>query len=313
MKKILTSAAMLCFAMLVTAQSEKENTAKQANTRNDSTIVIHKPNEVHITEGRGYINVEVRGREGNEAYLYSISKGSNTSIMSEKSKSWDFRIPFVDKKIGGSSSPRYKRARFSLNIINGLQFGMGLVSATSQAPGMDINMSNAGFEFFLNNLVMWEYRPVKNTSLTMGFGVDWRNYRMKGNTRFIKDGTNITLGAYPEDADINFSRLKIFSLTLDLMLRQRLFGHVSVAAGPVVNFNTSGTLKTRYTLVDGENRESIRERNRHIHQKAVTVDFKGELNIAPIAFYIKYSPMNVLDTNYGPKFRSLSAGAMITL
>ena len=313
MKKILTSAAMLCFAMLVTAQSEKENTAKQANTRIDSTIVIRKPNEVHITEGRGYINVEVRGREGNEAYLYSISKGSNTSIMSEKSKSWDFRIPFVDKKIEGSSSPRYKRARFSLNIINGLQFGMGLVSATSQAPGMDINMSNAGFEFFLNNLVMWEYRPIKNTSLTMGFGVDWRNYRMKGNTRFIKDGTNITLGAYPEDADINFSRLKIFSLTLDLMLRQRLFGHVSMAAGPVVNFNTSGTLKTRYTLVNGDNRESIKERNRNIHQNAVTVDFKGELKIDPIAFYIKYSPMNVLDTNYGPKFRSISAGAMIAL
>ena len=313
MKKILTSAAMLCFAMLVTAQSEKENTAKQANTRIDSTIVIRKPNEVHITEGRGYINVEVRGREGNEAYLYSISKGSNTSIMSEKSKSWDFRIPFVDKKIEASSSPQYKRARFSLNIIDGLQFGMGLVSATSQAPGMDINMSNAGFEFFLNNLVMWEYRPIKNTSLTMGFGVDWRNYRMKGYTRFIKEGTNITLGAYPEDADINFSRLKIFSLTLDLMLRQRLFGHVSMAAGPVVNFNTSGTLKTRYTLVNGDNRESIKERNRNIHQNAVTVDFKGELKIDPIAFYIKYSPMNVLDTNYGPKFRSISAGAMIAL
>ena len=53
MKKILTSAAMLCFAMLVTAQSEKENTAKQANTRNDSTIVIHKPNEVHIMSKNG--------------------------------------------------------------------------------------------------------------------------------------------------------------------------------------------------------------------------------------------------------------------
>lgn len=307
MKKILTSAAMLCSVLLTTAQTTTTTTG------NDSTIIIRKPNEVRITEGRGYINVEVHGREGNEAYLYTIRKGSNTSIMSEKSKSWDFRIPFVDKKIAGSSSPRYKRARFSLNIINGLQFGMGIVSATSQAPGMDINMSNAGFEFFLNNLVMWEYRPVKNTSLTMGFGVDWRNYRMKGNTRFIKEGANISLGSYPEGADINFSRLKVFSLTLDLMLRQRLFGHVSVAAGPVVNFNTSGTLKTRYTLVNGDNRESIKERNRNIHQNAVTVDFKGELKIDPIAFYIKYSPMNVLDTNYGPKFRSISAGAMIAL
>lgn len=307
MKKILTSALMLCSALLATAQTTTTTTG------NDSTVIIRKPNEVRITEGRGYINVEVHGKEGNDAYLYTIRKGSNTSIMSEKNKNWDFRIPFVDKKIEASSSPRYKRARFSLNIINGLQFGMGLVSATSQAPGMDIDMGNGGFEFFLNNLVMWEYRPVKNTSLTMGFGVDWRNYRMKGNTRFIKDGTNITLGAYPEDADINFSRLKIFSLTLDLMLRQRLFGHVSMAAGPVVNFNTSGTLKTRYTLVNGDNRESIKERNRNIHQNAVTVDFKGELKIDPIAFYIKYSPMNVLDTNYGPKFRSLSAGAMITL
>lgn len=307
MKKILTSALMLCSVLLTTAQTTTTTTG------NDSTVIIRKPNEVRITEGRGYINVEVRGREGNDAYLYTIRKGSNTSIMSEKSKSWDFRIPFVDKKIVASSSPRYKRARFSLNIINGLQFGMGIVSATSQAPGMDIDMSNAGFEFFLNNLVMWEYRPVKNTSLTMGFGVDWRNYRMKGNTRFIKEGANISLGSYPEGADINFSRLKIFSLTLDLMLRQRLFGHVSMAAGPVVNFNTSGTLKTRYTLVNGDNRESIKERNRNIHQNAVTVDFKGELKIDPIAFYIKYSPMNVLDTNYGPKFRSISAGAMIAL
>ncbi|MBO7280156.1 MAG: hypothetical protein J6V00_03220, partial [Bacteroidaceae bacterium] len=84
-------------------------------------------------------------------------------------------------------------------------------------------------------------------------------------------------------------------------------------AGPDVNFNTSGTLKTRYTLVKGDTRESIKERNRNIHQNAVTVDFKGELKIDPIAFYIKYSPMNVLDTNYGPKFRSISAGAMIAL
>ncbi|MBP3613554.1 MAG: hypothetical protein J6J37_02400 [Bacteroidaceae bacterium] len=309
MKKILTSALMLCSALLATAQT----TTTTATTGNDSTVIIRKPNEVRITEGRGYINVEVHGREGNDAYLYTIRKGSNTSIMSEKNRNWDFRIPFIDKKKETNSNPRYRRAKFSFNIINGLQFGMGLVSATSQAPGMDIDMGNGGFEFFLNNLAMWDYRPTKNTSLTMGFGVDWRNYRMKGKTRFIKEGTNIGLGSYPEGADINFSRLKVFSLTLDLMLRQRLFGHVSVAAGPVVNFNTSGTLKTRYTLIDGDNRESIRERNRHIHQKAVTVDFKGELNISPIAFYIKYSPMNVLDTNYGPKFRSLSAGAMIVL
>lgn len=308
--------SMIEKSVLATEFIKESNNNISSASRGDSTIIIKKPNEVLITDGHEYIKVEIHGKEGNDDYAYSIRKdhsfGKNASQMSERNKSWDFKIPFASSnKAKASSTQRYKRARFSFNILDNLQFGMGLVSATSQAAGMDIDMTNAGFEFFLNNLVQWEYTPIRNTSLTMGFGVDWRNYRMRGNTRFIKEGANITLGSYPENADINFSRLKVFSLTLDLMLRQRLFGHVSVAAGPVLNFNTSGSLKTRYTLVDGDKREGVKERNSNIHQKAVTVDFKGELKISPIAFYVKYSPMNVLDTNYGPEFRSLSAGAMI--
>lgn len=308
MKKILIAAALLGATLTASAQSQD----------GDSVVIIKKPNEVRISEGRGYINVEVRGKEGNDDYIYSVrkgySKGTNTSITSEKNKNWDFNIPFLEKKnrqTGPSSRPQYQTARFSFNIIDDMQIGMGLVGTTSQAPGMDVDMTNGGFEFFLNNIFHWRFAPTRNTHLTMGFGVDWRNYRMRGDTRFIKDGTGITLGSYPEGADVDFSRLKVFSLTLDLMLRQRLFGNVSIAAGPVVNFNTSGSLKTRYTLVNGENREGVKEQSSNIHQKSVTVDFKGELKINPIAFYIKYSPMNMLDTNYGPRFRSLSAGAMI--
>ncbi len=326
MRQILITAALLSATLTASAQNhiDKESLYTQYTTasgdnisdaqKSDSTIIIKKANEVRITDGRGYINVEVHGKEGNDNYVYSIrkgySQGNNTSIMSEKNKNWDFNIPFIDKK-NTSSQQRYKQARFSFNILSNLQFGLGVVGATSQAPRMDIDMTNGGFEIFLNNLFQWEYAPTRNTALTMGFGVDWRNYRMRGHKRFIKSGSDIILGDYPDNAEINFSRLKVFSLTLDLMLRQRLFGNVSIAAGPVVNFNTSGSLKTRYTLVDGDNREGVKERNNNIHQRAVTVDFKGELKISPIAFYIKYSPMDVLDTNYGPKFRSLSAGAMI--
>ena len=291
--------------------------SKNKLNNSDSVIVIKNPNEVIITDGRGYINIEVRGKENNDDYNYSIRKGysygRNASVMSEKNKDWEFSIPFINKRnntkaVSTSHYLHYRKAKFQSHLLSDLQFGIGLVGATGQASGMDIEMANGGFEFFLNNLFSWEYARTRNTSLSLGFGVDWRNYRMNGRTRFIKNNNEIILGAYPDGADIRFSRLQVFSLTLDLMLRQRLYGNIYLNAGPVVNFNTSGTLKTRYTTLEGEGR---RERYRNIHQRGVTVDFKGELKIEPIAFYIKYSPMNMLKTEYGPKFRSLSAGAMI--
>lgn len=321
MKKTILIAALLS-AITVTAQTNegtiiKSKTNIKGETGNDSILVIKQPNEVKITEGKGYIQVDVNGKYGDDGYRYSIKKGysGGSSAIVKESSDWNFNIPFLNnnkKKVNNYRS-YYRRARFSFNLLDDIQFGMGLVGATGESDATDIKMSNAGFEFFLNNIFHWKYAPVRNTALKLGFGVDWRNYRMKGHTRFIKEGSTITTGNYPEGADIEFSRLKVFSITLDLMLQQRLFGNVYLSAGPVVNFNTHGSLKTRYKIGEGEEREKVKETSNNIHQKAVTVDLKAELKIKPLAFYFKYSPMNTLDTNYAPKFRSMSAGLLIEL
>ena len=255
-------------------------------------------------------------KQGDDGYRLKIeqkssSKESRTAYR-ETDTSWDFNIPF--KNVGKEKTSVYRpHSRFSLNILSDLEFGMGLVSAHSQADGMDVGFDNAGWEFILNNIINWEYRPFKRTYLSLGFGVDWRNYRMKGDNRFLKEDNKLIVAPYPDGADVNFSRVKVFSMTLELMLRQGFNKHVAIEVGPVVNFNTHASIKTRYSTGKGKDKERFKETSSNIHQKPVTVDFKAGLIINPIEFYFKYSPTNTLDTDYGPEFKSMSAGIIIGL
>ena len=253
-------------------------------------------------------------KEGEEGYTFKIQQQSilkeTRTVYKETSSSWDFNIPFVKQEKQREKQYR-PYADFEFNLLGNLEFGLGLVSAHSQAPGMDADFDNAGMEFFLNNLFSWEYRPFNKTHLYLGFGVDWRNYKMRGENRFVKENNKLAIAPYPNGAEINYSRIRVFSLTLDLMLRQDFNRKISIEAGPIVNFNTSASIKTRYTIGTGKEKEGFRERNNNIHQRPVTVDFKAQLNISPIGFYFKYSPANVLDTNYGPEFKSMSAGLAI--
>ena len=282
---------------------------KANNIADTDTKEFRNPLSITLMKNDGESTVNIRGA----AYTYEIkSTGSlhNTKTISKESDSnWDFNIPFGNAK----RKKQHTNAHFSFDILDDLEFGLGLVSADKQAPGMDVEFGNSGWEFILNNLFKWEYRPVRTTSLSLGFGVDWRNYRMTGDRRFLKQDNNIIIAPYPEGADVNFSRIKVFSMTLELLLRQKITKRVSVAAGPVVNFNTHASIKTRYAVGKGKEKEGFKETTSNIHQKPVTFDLKGVLSIDPLSFYFKYSPVNTLETAFGPAFRSMSAGVLIEL
>jgi hypothetical protein len=132
---------------------------------------------------------------------------------------------------------------------------------------------------------------------------------MTGNTRFVKEANNLVLDNYPEGADVKFSRLKTFSISVPVMLNQAINHHVAISLGTVINTNTYGSLKTRYTLGD----EKMVEKSKNIHQNRTTVDFTAILRFKQIGIYAKYSPSNVLNTEFGPKFNSYSAGISLYL
>ena len=141
-----------------------------------------------------------------------------------------------------------------------------------------------------------------------GIGLDWRNYRMTDQKRFVEmsDG-QIDVTPYPQGSEPDFSRIKVLSLTVPFTYgfypsRKGFFRGFEV--GPVLNFNVYSSIKTRYS-VNGENQKDF---TKGLHKNPVTVDFMLKLRMRYFGFYAKYSPCNVLDTSYGPKFKSVSFG-----
>ena len=144
--------------------------------------------------------------------------------------------------------------------------------------------------------------------LSVGFGLDWRNYRMTNQHRFVKDDNgNISVEGYPNGSNPKFSRIKVLSLTVPFQYHYYLKGNSFIKGfsfGPVLNFNTYSSIKTRYSV----NGEKQKEFAKDLHKNPVTVDFMVKLRMKYFGFYAKYSPCNVLDTTYGPKFKSVSFG-----
>ena len=268
-----------------------------ANTVQDTIIVVNQAKKVTIEKKHNSMSVKVEGSEDNPGYFYSQRMEVDSTaavIIEEKNADWDFNIPFINKN---SKTKKYRG-----NLCVG-GFGFGVVNVIETSEGMDMDMG-ASYEFSLDHLLRFNYNVLPATSVSMGFGMTWRNYRMTGRTRFIKEGDKLVLGAYPEGSDIKFSRLKVFSLTVPFMINQSLGRKVVFSVGPVVNFNTHASLKTRYTL----NGEKVKEKNNNIHQNRMTVDLMAKLRFNSLGVYAKYSPSDMLNTDFGPKFRSFSTG-----
>ena len=273
-----------------------------AQTSQDTTIVVNNAHKVTIEKTQRSLAVKVEGSAENPSYFYSHQMEVDTTasvITTEKNADWDFTIPFVGKK-------KKSRKYFITRDITSISIGM--VNAVKGSDPLNIDMG-ASYEVSVDNVVRTFYNLTPSTSVSIGAGVRWRNYRMTGNTRFVKEGNNLVLDNYPDGADVKFSRLKTFSISVPLMLNQAINHHVAISLGTVINVNTYGSLKTRYTLGD----EKMAEKSKNIHQNRTTVDFTAILRFKQIGIYAKYSPSNVLNTEFGPKFNSYSAGISLYL
>ena len=127
--------------------------------------------------------------------------------------------------------------------------------------------------------------------------------------RFCKTGNKISLENYPENAEIDFSRVKLFHLSFPLSFSYALgkTGYADIAVIP--NLNTYASIKTRYKL-DGDRQKDF---NKKIHHNATTVDFRLALYWKNLGCYFKYNPVNVFNTTYGPKFQTFTTGITVGL
>ena len=289
MKKLMT---IMALAALTLAAGAQEN----------DTVVIHNPKKVTIVTGDSLQRIIVSGKEGDDKFTYQntirlvdSNYVSTTRIGRDR---WEL-IPSV--KVGKKKDDT--EGRTYDNAISA-HFGIGFTAPTKADARTDFSTFKS-WEIFAT-IAQWDHyfeRRHRN-SVSLGFGIDWKNYRMTGDTRFVKapDG-NVALENYPLQVSPDFSRIKVFSLTANLGFTHSFDKDFWIGFGPVVNFNVYSSILTEYSMYG----DDIKRKEKDIRQRPITIDWMLRLGIMGVPFYLKYSGDNVLKDG-GVKFRSLSFG-----
>lgn len=281
-----------------------------ASTARD-TVVIEKPEEVVIRNQENGYEVEVRGKQDNPDYRYVHKRSferDSIEVVSESNSSdgVDFNIPFSRYWKKNRHGRRYAAhwAGFGFGFCNAVQTSTGGLNGVE---GVSTNMGRS-YELFFN-FASAGYRLGGGFGVFTGLGVDWRNFRMDNGERFVKTDNKVHLEDYPEGAEVQFSRFKMFSITVPFMVEWQSSARNAffVNLGPVVNLNTYASYKTRYK-VDGR---KVKEMIHDVHQLPVSVDFMAQVGCSAMSFYVKYSPCRLVQEAYGPEMHPFSCGLVL--
>ncbi len=299
MKRILEAAGLLIFiASVANAQTEKAD-----------TVVINHPDRVTVTSSGQTLSVNVEGKEGDPAYRFNKSQtliGNTMRFEKEERSDFDFSLPFTRSNTSSDSTstkPNHGTIEF---VAGAFRFGwanaLGAPSDLNTPFGKSWEFALRCFEFKIHyNHSRW--------SFSSGLWLNWRNYRMTGPQRFVKNDvtTNIELQPYPQNADRDFSRIKIYSLEVPLTASLSLGKKFHLDFGPIFSFNARTSIKTRYSMDE----HKVKDYTRGIHAQRFTIDLMAQARFSSFGIYMKYSPCNVLNPDFAPKFHGISTGLVL--
>jgi hypothetical protein len=265
-------------------------TANAVEVLENDTLTILKPKKVRIITGDSIQKIKVYGREGEDKYTYEskilLVDSNYVSEQSINKETWSF--DFVKSKSHGTGYP-LKQKNLSSRLGFGLCYGANADYKGPQSVG-------SSWEIMWTIAEIEKYGYGKHNGFSIGFGINWRNFRMDGRSKFVKldDGT-ITEEALPAGYDNDFSRIKVFSLTIPVMWKYRTKS-VTFGLGPVLNINTYASIKNRFWDADGEKHKQMFKK---IHQRPITVDIMAEVSFHNwFSIYGKFSPMTILNSTY---------------
>lgn len=231
-------------------------------------------------------------------------------VKTTKLSAADSRIIVVDGKKPNQPKSHPGGWHFSSWGFNfGWNFATGLSPVNPVEPGKSL-------EIGWLNMIGTEYRFSRSTALSIGFGMNWRNFKITTpDYRFVETGKQqVALGHYPEGVEPRNSRLKIFTLLAPVMIKQRLpfrlYGQKQwIAAGIVPGYAPHGSLLTRWRNDAGKNEKISSNKVGH---RRWTYELMGILGVSSdIGVYFSYQPVSVLRGAGQPDFKSFSTGLLL--
>lgn len=341
LRKLLLPAALLC-AFSASAEQYTGMTAAP-----DTLLNVKTAGFISIISSKSSTNITVRNIDGSsESFYYQSGKQSNcTKFITEtqinspaisditvleshtdvcvnftnsEGKPQSYTFPFDDpdnrsvKSYIGSKASDFgfnisrKNSTIWEVITQGFAFGLSTPIKTNAPMGGSMWRNT---EWTWNMILGLKMRH-RIHSVSMGLGLHWQDFTIKGNRFFHKnpDGT-LSLLPYEERQIKGWSQLSFFSLQIPLLYGIN-FGHrryCGFQVGPVLNFNTGAHITTKYESEGSE----YKVRTGDIHQRKVTVDAMAMFNYRWIGIYARYSPMKRLSTSTALEFGSFSTGIMI--
>ena len=317
MKKIvvITLLSLICASAAFAQVKPRVNTkGEKINHISDSLIIVYSPDSIKISNSwkKHPAKVEVFGSESDTSFHYdymmttvpgkkevSVTVNDDRMRRGPSDSRYDFSVPFyrkIKEKSGSSHS-----------LLNPGNFGFALISTDSDAPDFRLQRS---YEIFLNlNDNIYLSRSGHHT-LNYGVGVCWKNFSMTKGQMFRDDEGRISSGeAWPEHSDPKVSKLRVFSFTVPVTYSCNIASGFGFTLGPVVNFNAWSSIVNKYRLND----EKQKDKFKGVRCNPVSVDLMFQLNFRDVGAYVKYSPMNLMDTDYWPEFKHWSVGLTINL
>ncbi len=288
------------------------NTMADPVPANDTTF-IYKDRKIKIKDSDETTSITVSKKNGGKYKMYYEAKFREEG---KKEAMWHlnttFDFPFSDLIMGDKNTKKKKRHKFRSHW-SGLGFGFCDAVNTGQGglngPEGITTSFGRSYEIFWN--IASVHIPINNRNwgLVSGIGLNWRNYKMDNEYRFIKEGSHLLVTEYPEGADIDYSRIKTFDITFPLLLEwqnPRIRGKFFVSAGGVLNIKTYSSIKTEYSLHGIHHKEF----SKGIHQTPVNIDLMAMTGYGRLGFYFKYSLFHTLQTSHAPQMNGLSTGIM---
>ncbi len=266
----------------------------------DTLVNVNQASKLVITEDTRGTNIIVKDVEDdeNEDINLTVEYPPEASVQSTQSN----KRVLVEALL----HPNKFRRRVELDFgVEGIC--LGLTQATGCGSSETPEWSKSIEIGWLSCLsVGYFYR---NSGFTIGIGFNWRNYKITTpDYRFaVTPVKGLEMVPYLPDENPKYSRLKIFSLQLPILYRLHISGtSLGLKVGPILNFNTYGSVKTIYQPAEGKRIEDF---NKDINQRRFTLDFFGSLSLnKTIGVYVRYSPMTVMDAPGSFNFRPFTIG-----
>lgn len=209
---------------------------------------------------------------------------------------FDFSVPFYGRLKDGKADGRER--------ITPGNYGIAFISANTDAIVFDNRHS---IEIFLNPIV-GTYRRGPHL-FSYGIGISAKDLVIIEEMMTKTEDGKFVATDWPEYSKNRTSRLEVASVAFPVTYSYDISNGVGFTVGPVLNLNVYSSLTNRYKI-DGEKQKVKYSK---VHCNPVTVDLMLQINVQDFGFYVRYSPMNLMNTKYWPGFQQWSAGLTLNL